>query len=153
MPLKTLTKHLINCPDKSPHFKHCEYNMNHVMPESELKSHEESCPDRTLMNSAYTTEETVRTNFNVENAPSIQYEETWDGLEQTSETLQTIQTRTTSMKATHGTTRSERKQHRKGLHKNYVDSVQHKEYNEDKKQQNNELETKLWFGKRPNKKN
>jgi len=150
MPQKTLIKHLTKCPDKPPHFGHCIYNMLHAMPEKDLKNHEENCPDRILIDVAvYQAEDMIRPVSNVENAPSINYEETWDGLEHTSEILKTIQTKTASMKATHNITRSERKQHRVNLHENYINAVDNKD---EKKQKNKKMDTKsLFIGKRPNK--
>ncbi|XP_026819660.1 gametocyte-specific factor 1 homolog [Rhopalosiphum maidis] len=151
MPQKTLTKHITKCPDKPPHFKHCIYNLAHAMPESELKDHEENCPNRILIDVAvYQSEDMIRPNPNVENLPSIKYEESWDGLEQTSEIMRTIKTKTASMKATHGMTKSERKQHRINLHENDIYNVNNKGLNDEKKQNKN-LETKpLFIGKRPN---
>ncbi|KAL5238324.1 hypothetical protein ACI65C_005734 [Semiaphis heraclei] len=147
MPQKTLTKHLTRCPDKPPNFRHCIYNLSHVMPETDLKNHEENCPNRILIDVAvYETEDMTRPKSNVENAPSIKYEESWDGLEQTSEILKTIKTKTASMKATHNITRSERKQHRVNLHENDINNVDA----DGKKQQNKNIDKKpLFIGKRP----
>eukprot|EP00102_Acyrthosiphon_pisum_P006669 XP_003240166.1 PREDICTED: gametocyte-specific factor 1 homolog [Acyrthosiphon pisum] len=147
MPRKTFIKHLNRCPDKPPHFKHCIYNKSHVMPEADLKNHEENCPNRISMDVAiYETEDIMtRPDTDVQNTPSIKYEESWDGLEQTTGILQTIKTKTTSMKAIHNTTRSERKEHRANLHKNDINNVENKD---GKKQQNKKMDTKsLFFGK------
>ncbi|CAI6352768.1 unnamed protein product [Macrosiphum euphorbiae] len=149
MPQKKLTKHLNRCPDKPPHFRHCIYNISHVMPETDLKNHEENCPDRILIDVAiYEAEDMARPDSHVENVPSVKYEESWDGLEQTSEILKTIKIKTTSMKATHNITRSERKQHRINLHENDINNVDDKD---EKKQQNKKMDTTpLFIGKRPN---
>lgn len=34
---KTLHMHLLKCPDKKPHFKHCSFNNLHVMHEDDLE--------------------------------------------------------------------------------------------------------------------
>ncbi|CAI6369597.1 unnamed protein product [Macrosiphum euphorbiae] len=145
----TLTSHLNICPDKSPHFGQCFYNITHVMPKTDLKNHEENCPDRKSIDVAiYKAEDMTRPDFNVENIPTIKYEESWDCLEQAPEVLKTIKTKTTSMKATHNITRSERKQHRINLHENYINNVDGKD---EKKQQKKKMDTTpLFFGKRPN---
>ncbi|KAF0711427.1 gametocyte-specific factor 1 [Aphis craccivora] len=120
------------------------------MPESELKEHEENCPSRILIDVAmYQSEDMIRPSPTVESEPSIKYEESWDGLEHTSEVLKTANTKTPSMKAIHNTTKSQRKQHRINLHENDVNNVNNKD--NEKKQQNKQTEIKtLFFGKRPN---
>ncbi|CAH1732991.1 unnamed protein product [Aphis gossypii] len=147
---KVLIKHLTKCPDKPPHFKNCPFNLSHVMPESELKEHEKNCPNKTLLDIAMCqSEDMVRPSPIVENAPSIKYEESWDGLENTSEVLKTANTKTPSLKATHNMTKSQRKQHRINLHKNDVNNINNKD--NEKNKQNKQTETKpLFFGKRPN---
>ncbi|KAF0771837.1 gametocyte-specific factor 1 [Aphis craccivora] len=119
------------------------------MPESELKEHEENCPSRILIDVAmYQSEDMIRPSPTVESEPSIKYEESWDGLEHTSEILKTIKTTTASMKATHNMTKSQRKQHRINLHENDINNVNDKG---EKKQQNKLQETTpLFIGKRPN---
>lgn len=145
MPQKTFIKHLTRCPDKPPHFKNCPFNLSHVMPESELKVHEENCPSRILIDVAmYQSEDMIRPSPTVESEPSIKYEESWDGLEHTSEILKTIKTTTASMKATHNMTKSQRKQHRINLHENDVNNVN------DKGEKIQQGKKPLFIGKRPN---
>jgi hypothetical protein len=120
MPHKTLIKHLIKCPDKPPDFKSCPFNISHVMHESKLEEHEKICPDKILIELAiYESSEIKRPIPNIGYTPNIEYEESWDGLEQTSDVLTNISD-VILMKAKNGSTKSERKKHRMFLHENDV---------------------------------
>ncbi|VVC41493.1 TRM13/UPF0224 family, U11-48K-like CHHC zinc finger domain [Cinara cedri] len=119
MPQKTLIKHLIRCPDKPPNFRNCTYNISHVMHESELADHEENCPNRILFDTIlYESEDMKRPVPVIDHIPAMDYskEESWEGMEQSSDVLKDISKATVSMKAIHGSTRSERKKYRNLLH-------------------------------------
>ncbi|XP_025414275.1 uncharacterized protein LOC112686278 isoform X2 [Sipha flava] len=150
MPQKTLIKHLIRCPDRPPHFRNCVYNISHVMPESELKDHEENCPNRILFDSIlYESEDIVRPTPVIKNVPTLEYEESWDGLEQTSDVLKNINKKTISMKAKHGSTKSERKKYRTNLHEQDINNYnQESEIKE--KNLTQDIIKPLFIGKRPN---
>ncbi|XP_050424336.1 gametocyte-specific factor 1-like isoform X2 [Adelges cooleyi] len=116
MPKKTVQKHVVRCPDRPLNYVNCMYNILHVMHKAEQEKHESECPDRTMIDPfIFQSADIQRPVPVLTNVPVLEYEESWENLEE-SNVLKTINSTTTSMKAIHGLTKSERKQHRAHLH-------------------------------------
>ncbi|XP_050521155.1 gametocyte-specific factor 1 homolog [Daktulosphaira vitifoliae] len=121
MPKKTVQKHIVKCPDKPSNYVNCVYNFMHAMHMSEQEAHEKVCPDRVLFDTfIYSSEDVKRPVPVMENEPpEYEYEECWDNAESV-DVLKTINETSTVMRAKHGLTKSERKQHRVQLHQAHV---------------------------------
>lgn len=84
-----MAKHLVKCrrTHSTLGTKPCKFNINHVLPESDIIIHEATCPDRLLVerfmtqkqeNSAFVGKKGIKTTSTMSNSNNTNDEEDWD---------------------------------------------------------------------------
>ncbi|VVC45574.1 Hypothetical protein CINCED_3A009287 [Cinara cedri] len=120
---KKLELHLLRCPDRPKHYSNCFYNNLHMMPNSELEKHYETCPNKILLDEYLVkSKNVVRPNIPItaEPPPRGDEEESWDQPnENKTNVLETIKQIPNFMKPIVGLTKSQRKKYRQQAHQNF----------------------------------